>query len=147
MEKNVLHKNKYLKEIFENSEVLYKSPVTISQISFSKKTQVENHILLTGDAAGMITPLCGNGMSMALHSSKIAATFIDAFLQSKISRDAMETGYAKKWQQIFSRRLTTGRLIQKMFGKEWVTNLFIRLMKRLPSLTKWLIRQTHGNPF
>ena len=147
MEKNVLYKNKFLKEIFENSELLYKSPVTISQVSFSKKTQVENHILLAGDAAGMITPLCGNGMSMALHSSKIAANFIDAFLQMKISRYDMETGYAKKWRQTFSRRLATGRLIQKMFGKESVTNRFISFMKHFPMLTKALIKQTHGEPF
>ena len=33
-------------------------------------------MLLLGDAAGMITPLCGNGMSMALHSSKIAADMV-----------------------------------------------------------------------
>jgi len=147
MEKNVLYKNKYLKEVFENSELLYKSPVTISQVSFSKKTQVENHILMIGDAAGMITPLCGNGMSMALHSSKIAETFIDAFLQLKMSRDDMETGYAKKWQQTFSRRLATGRLIQQMFGKESVTNRFISFMKQFPMLTKALIKQTHGKPF
>ncbi|MBC7887646.1 MAG: FAD-dependent monooxygenase [Ferruginibacter sp.] len=147
MERNVLSKNKYLQTIFEKSELLYKSPVTISQISFSKKSQVDNHILLLGDAAGMITPLCGNGMSMALHSSKIAAAFIGAYLQNSISREEMEKGYAKKWQQTFANRLGAGRLIQKMFGKEWVTNRFVGFMKHFPSLTNALIRQTHGKPF
>ena len=37
---------------------------------------------MVGDAAGMITPLCGNGMSMALHASKIAATQINLFLSA-----------------------------------------------------------------
>ncbi|MEP7142428.1 MAG: NAD(P)/FAD-dependent oxidoreductase [Ferruginibacter sp.] len=147
MEKNVLYKNKYLQDIFEKSEMLYRSPVTISQVSFSKKTQVENHILLLGDAAGMITPLCGNGMSMALHSSKMATLFISLFIEKKISREEMEDGYAKKWRQTFAMRLGTGRLIQRMFGKEWVTNRFIGLMKHFPSLTKALIKQTHGDPF
>ena len=147
LERNVLYQNKHLKKIFENCEMLYESPVTISQVSFTKKTQIENHILLLGDAAGMITPLCGNGMSMALRSSKMAAGFIDDFLQKKIGRDEMENGYRKQWQQTFAKRLVAGRLIQSMFGKKWITNSFIGIMKQFPSLTKALIERTHGKPF
>jgi flavin-dependent dehydrogenase len=147
MEKNILQKNPHLRDIFKNSEILYESPVTISQISFNKKTQVENHVLLLGDAAGMITPLCGNGMSMALHGSKIAAGIIHKFLKEEISRDVMESEYIGKWRSTFNKRLRTGRLIQRLFGKIWVTNLFISFMKKFPSFTKALIRQTHGEPF
>src|SRR4029078_13052170 len=62
MEKQVLCRNRHLKMIFENAEKLSQSPVTISQVSFDKKEQIHNHVLLVGDAAGMIAPLCGNGM-------------------------------------------------------------------------------------
>ena len=65
-----------LKKIFDECEMLYNQPLVISQISFSNKTQVEDHLLMIGDAAGMITPLCGNGMSMAMHGSAIAFSFI-----------------------------------------------------------------------
>ncbi len=147
MEKNIVQKNPHLKNIFENSEFLYQSPVTISQISFTKKTQVENHVLLMGDAAGMITPLCGNGMSMALHASKIAVGFIHQFLSSKISRTEMETAYTRKWKSVFDKRLRAGRWIQLMFGKIWVTNCFVGLMKKMPGLTRSLIKQTHGESF
>ncbi len=147
MEKNVLYKNKYLKQIFENCQLLYAAPVTISQVSFSKKTQVENHLLLLGDAAGMITPLCGNGMSMALRGSKIVSGYIDAFLKNSINRATMEKHYETAWRKAFSKRLAIGRIIQKTFGKDWVTNRFVGLMKRLPALTNALIKQTHGKPF
>lgn len=147
MEKNVLYKNKYLKNIFESSEFLYHSPVTISQISFSKKSQVQNHLLMIGDAAGLITPLCGNGMSMALHSSKIASGYIIEFLNNKISRKKLEESYLINWKKTFHKRLLYGRLIQSLFGKEWATNIFINIMKGLPWVTKQLIKQTHGKPF
>lgn len=147
MEKNVLYKNPHLENIFETSQILYDEPVTISQVSFDKKNQVENHILLLGDAAGMITPLCGNGMSMALHGSKIAAKHILLFLAGKIPRKKMEIDYTTEWNLIFSKRLRTGRQIQSMFGKTWVTNFFIAVMKRFPGLTRKLIEQTHGEPF
>lgn len=147
MEKNILSQNPFLKNIFENSIKLYDHPLSISQISFQQKTQVENNILMIGDAAGMITPLCGNGMSMAMHGSKIASEFIHDFLQGNISRRQMENNYSKAWKNTFEKRVRTGRLIQRFFGKIWVTNLFVRTMKLFPSLTRWLIRQTHGERF
>ncbi len=147
LEKNILYQNRHLKELFTNSEKLLDAPVTISQISFSAKEQVHNHILLTGDAAGMITPLCGNGMSMALHSSKIAAGFVDDFLQKNISRKEMEDGYKNKWQKVFAARVKEGMRIQSFFGKKWITNLFIRTMKLLPGITRKIITHTHGQPF
>ena len=147
LEKNVLQKNPYLKQIFTSAALLPGFPVTISQISFDKKSQMENNVLLIGDAAGMITPLCGNGMSMALHAGKIAFTSIDHFLQKRISRQQMENDYTNNWKQQFAGRLRTGRMIQRLFGKEILTNLFIASMKPFPFLTRKLIRSTHGMPF
>ena len=62
--KEVLCKNKFLKDVLNNSELVFEKPLTISQVSFSSKNPVENHILMCGDAAGMIHPLAGNGMGM-----------------------------------------------------------------------------------
>ena len=121
--------------------------MVISQISFDKKSQVENHVLMTGDAAGMITPLCGNGMSMALHGSKIAFECINAFLQNKISRQQMEEQYTTTWKKEFEKRLRTGRVIQSFFGGKWITNIFISALKPFPGLVKKLITATHGKAF
>jgi len=146
-EQKVLCTNPHLKKIFEESKFLYDAPLTISQISFDKKSQVEDHSIMIGDAAGMITPLCGNGMSMALHASKIAADLIDKFLQNKISRDEMERMYIKKWKKEFSRRLRTGRVVQQLFGQSFLTNIFISSIKPFPRFINFLIRQTHGESF
>ena len=146
MEKNILSKNKFLKEIFDNSEKLT-PPITISQISFAKKTIIEDHILFIGDAAGMITPLCGNGMSMALHSAKLVEPMIQLFLSDKISRAELESNYKKIWEKEFGRRIATGRTVQKFFGKVWQTNLFVKTMKLFPAVTNFVIKQTHGKEF
>lgn len=147
IEKNVLFKNPFLKKIFSESEFLFNEPVTISQISFDKKSAVENHVLMLGDAAGLITPLCGNGMSIAFHSSKVAFEKIDLFLQNKISRKEMENGYMKEWKRNFGKRLKNGRMIQYFFGKESITNLFIKTIKPFPLLIHRLIKSTHGKEF
>ena len=127
--------------------MLMEEPVIISQISFDKKQPVEAHVLMIGDAAGMITPLCGNGMSMALHASKIAAGQIGNFLNGSISRISMEENYAATWNKLFAARLRTGRRLQRLFASQWLTTLIIRLGKLFPGLIRALIKKTHGQPF
>jgi flavin-dependent dehydrogenase len=147
MELEVLGQNKNLRKIFKEAEFLYKQPLAISQISFNKKTQVEEHALMVGDSAGMITPLCGNGMSMAMHGSKIAFENIDNFLQGNIDRLQMEKAYIKQWQQQFSKRLLIGRTVQRFFGGHTATGLFFKAMHSIPSLAKLVIKSTHGDVF
>jgi flavin-dependent dehydrogenase len=147
MEENILSKNPLLKHIFNNAEFIYKKPLAISQISFQKKSQIENHMLCVGDAAGMITPLCGNGMSIALHGSKIAFQNIDHYFKNGQNRSVLESGFEKQWQKLFSNRILVGRTIQRLFGNDHVTNVFLQIMQYFPRLSKNLIKATHGNPF
>jgi flavin-dependent dehydrogenase len=147
LEQEVLFRNPELKQIFQAAEFLYEKPLTISQVSFDRKSLVEDHVLMVGDAAGMITPLCGNGMSMAMHAAKMASAHILSFLAGTISRHEMERRYEENWKSAFSARLRTGRAVQSMFGKPAVTNLFIRAMRPFPSLVRELVKSTHGQPF
>lgn len=147
MEKNILCRNPHLKKIFTESEKLYEQPLAISQVSFDYKSQVEDHVLMVGDAAGMITPLCGNGMSMALHGSKIAAALIHDFLINDITRTEMEEQYKRTWSREFSNRLRTGRIVQRFFGNAILSNILIGTLKPFPSLVNSIVRSTHGRPF
>jgi flavin-dependent dehydrogenase len=147
MEESILSANPHLEKIFAGSQRLYDAPLAISQISFESKSQVEDHVLMIGDAAGMITPLCGNGMSMALHGSKIAAENIHRFLEGSCSRAEMESAYAGAWRKTFEKRLAMGRRIQRLFGNAYLTGMLIRASKIFPFIVRWLIRQTHGQPF
>lgn len=147
MEEQILYQNKHLKEIFTKATFLYTEPLTISQINFSTKTSVENHIILCGDSAGLITPLCGNGMSMALRASNIAAKFSVQFLEKKINRDEFESAYTNEWKWRFKVRLLVGRLIQYSFGNEHITNRMIGFLKKAPLIVSFLVRLTHGEKF
>jgi flavin-dependent dehydrogenase len=140
-------KNPFLENIFSKAEFLYDRPLTISRISFARKSQVDRHVLLLGDAAGLIAPLCGNGMSMALHAGKIAFAEIDAFLSGRIDRFEMETNYTSEWEKQFSGRLSAGRLIQRFFGSATLSNLLLSTVKPFPRIVSLLIRQTHGTPY
>jgi flavin-dependent dehydrogenase len=147
MEKRILRKNPFLEELFSSTVSLFEQPVTISRISFERRTQVENHVLLIGDAAGMIPPLSGNGMSMALHGSKIAFQCIDTFLKGDLARYELEQEYIDRWNGQFGRRMWMGRLLQRWFGSESRTDLLLYSLSPFPRLVSFLISQTHGQPF
>lgn len=146
-QQNVLYKNKHLKAVFENSTLLFEKPLTISQISFDKKQAVENHILMIGDTAGLIHPLCGNGMAMAIHSAKIASELILHYYSDKeISRELLEKKYTKEWNNHFGKRLFMGRILARILTHKTITNIFVAIVASFPGLLPGIIKQTHGKP-
>lgn len=148
LEQTILAENKHLKKIFSESTFLFDAPETINEISFETKEPVLNHILMAGDAAGMITPLCGNGMAMAIHAGKILAEHVVEYCHENKTRAQLEADYAHHWKQLFERRLQTGRLIQnKLFGSAWSSALAIGLAVSSKPLARFIMRNTHGTPF
>ena len=138
MEKNILSKNPFLDEIFKTSERLWEKPEVISQISFERKSLFEHQIPLIGDATGSIAPLCGNGMSMAFHGSKIINEIL-------LKGENIQIEYPKKWKETFANRLRIGRIIQSLFGNEFTTDILVKTMSHTPKLLQYLIKNTHGN--
>jgi flavin-dependent dehydrogenase len=143
----VIYKNPHLKAIFENCRLLFDKPLTISQISFEKKEVIENHILMIGDTAGLIHPLCGNGMAMAIHSAKIISELILQFSEHTIrSRKELEEKYTQEWNRNFKSRLRMGRFLSKILQNEKLTLFLMHLLAIFPFLLPLIIKKTHGKP-
>ena len=151
LEQNVICKNPYLKKLFDTAEFLWDKPEVINEISFEKKQAVENHILMSGDTAGMIAPLCGNGMSMAIHSAKTLSGHIIRYYDpqnfSLLQRAQLERAYTADWEAQFARRLWVGRTMQRLFGRDAATEVSLRLLNALPGVADYLISKSHGEPF
>ena len=146
-QEQVVFKNNYLKEIFHSSEAIFEKPLSISQISFETKKPVENHILMCGDSAGMIHPLCGNGMSMAIQSAQLASNLILNYFNGEIeTRKELEKQYIRQWKRKFSLRLKAGHFIAMLFRKDTIASVLLQILKKLPFLLPIIIKQTHGKP-
>jgi menaquinone-9 beta-reductase len=144
-QKNIVSENPFLKEILENSTLLFEKPLTISQISFEEKKTIENHILMIGDTAGLIHPLCGNGMAMAIHSAKIVSELIEKYFKNEMnSRTELENEYQKQWNLNFKKRLRTGRFLATILQKPLVSEVLLRLLIIFPFLLSFIIKKTHG---
>lgn len=144
MEAKVLHRNPHLAEVLQRAERVWAQPLVINEVSFAAKAPVEQGMLMAGDAAGLIAPLCGNGMAMAIQAGNLAALCSSDFLQGRRSRAGMEQQYAQQWRRLFRSRLWVGRQAQAMFRQEVLAEISVRAMGLLPSVARWVIRQTHG---
>jgi flavin-dependent dehydrogenase len=143
-EEKVVGQNPHLRKILQNSKSVFSKPLTISQICFEKKENVENHILMMGDTAGLIHPLCGNGMAIAIHSAKLASEKTIGFLEGKISRLEMERNYSENWNKNFKQRLWYGRLLGSIVEHSKLSEVLTKLITHLPFLLPIIIRKTHG---
>ncbi|PQB08528.1 FAD-dependent oxidoreductase [Polaribacter filamentus] len=146
-QENVVFKNQFLKEIFKNTEPIFDKPLSISQISFETKNPIENHMIMCGDSAGMIHPLCGNGMSMAIQSAQIASKLILNYYKGvNSSRSELEKQYLRQWNKQFKWRLKAGHFIAMLFRKNTIANLLLQVLRRAPFIIPMIIKQTHGKP-
>lgn len=144
-QENVVFKNDFLKKIYQETKPVFEKPLSISQISFETKKPVENHLIMCGDSAGMIHPLCGNGMSMAIQSAQIASKLILNYYEDKIaSRIELEKQYISLWNKQFKWRLKSGHFIAMLFRNDQIANVLLQILSRMPFLLPVIIKQTHG---
>ena len=142
LQEQVLSTNPHLRSIFQQPQMLPK-PLVISNVSFVPKQLIAHHILMAGDAAGMIPPLAGNGMAMAIHSAKILSETVIGFLEGTLTRNQMEQLYQKRWNQEFSSRLFWGRQLQQYMGSRSM-ELGVAALTVFPGILSLIVRQTHG---
>lgn len=143
----VVSENPFLKEFLSDATPVFDQPLSIAQISFQKKEAVTNHVLMCGDTAGLIHPLCGNGMAMAIHSAKIASELLCTYFDSdSLDRKTLEISYKNQWKKAFSYRLWIGRKLQWILLHDQLANFVMNIVSKSPLLLRFLIRQTHGKP-
>ncbi|WP_343486260.1 NAD(P)/FAD-dependent oxidoreductase [Allomuricauda sp. d1] len=145
--RRVVGSNPILDHFLSKARPKFEKPLAIAQISFQKKKPVENHVLMLGDSAGMIHPLCGNGMAMAIHSAKIAAETIEKHsAQQNFSVTNVEKEYASLWKKNFQKRLWMGRQLQTVLLSKSLSKFAIGTLAQSERMLQYLILRTHGEP-
>jgi len=145
--KNVVSKNPFLKTFLEEATPIFNEPLSIAQVSFERKELVNEHVLMCGDSAGLIHPLCGNGMAMAIHAAKIAADgMVRFFNEDGYNQTQLEMDYKREWKSNFNSRLYVGRKVQMGITKSaWINHLF-SIIPNSEAFLQTIIKQTHGKP-
>jgi len=143
LEEKYMRKNAILDQLLDLPRI-YEKPEVIAQVNFNSRSQIEDHAFMLGDTAGLIVPLCGNGMSMALHAAHIWSGLAKSYFEDKLDRPMFEQRYKKAWRKQFNARLKVGRSLQTTFYKPKLSSLLITLLNKSSWLSRSLISFTHG---
>lgn len=145
IEDQYVKQNPFLLEIFSTADFVSKTPLAISEIYFGQKELYNADMIFCGDAAGLISPLCGNGMAMAIHSAKMLSTaIISNYSGEKFNRDEIVRHYSQSWNKTFSTRIKAGRVLQYFFLNPTWNPFILQSMYAIPGLDKKIIKLTHG---
>ncbi|WP_224482800.1 NAD(P)/FAD-dependent oxidoreductase [Robertkochia aurantiaca] len=143
----VLRQNPFLANFLDQATPIFEKSLTIAQISFQRKELIKDHVMMCGDSAGLIHPLCGNGMAMAVHAAKIASEAIKSYLtDAKRDRSKMEREYSYRWNHTFRSRLTWSRRLQSVMLNRRLASAGMKMLAAYPFLATNLIKTTHGKP-
>ena len=130
----------YLQKMDFEGEKFYSS----NQLSFTSKPCVENGIIMIGDASGMIAPLCGDGMAMAIDSALLASESSIDYLRGTITQTEMFEKYRSQRHDRYRSRMVLGRMLHHSLTRPMVASLGIRVLKKMPAATRALVRYTRG---
>jgi flavin-dependent dehydrogenase len=147
MEEKFLFKNPQLRKIFTGSEFLFSKPVTISNISFDMRRTSYNEVICLGDAAGCISPLTGNGMSMAARTAQLLSRHIENYFRTHHDLQRLLKDYQLDWELNFKSRIKRGKNLQSLFGKDLGSHLALKALSKMGKLKTTLIESTHGDYF
>ncbi|BBH23807.1 FAD-dependent oxidoreductase [Paenibacillus baekrokdamisoli] len=118
------------------------SQSAVSPVKLNRKPLAWDEYALIGDAAVMIPPLCGDGMSMALRSARICTPLADLYLKGAISRETWQLEYAASLKREFSGPLRYGHWIQSLGELPILSKAVLAVAKLVPSMGAGLLQAT-----
>lgn len=143
MMEGVMRKNPTLARRFSSLERVGDFHAS-SQLVFRSQPLFADDVCMIGDAGGMIAPLCGDGMAMAMRSSELAAEVVDELLTGRCNATQLRETYVKAWRGRFRRRMRLGRWIHAGYVHPAVSELGIAAAMKLPDVARAVIRATRG---
>jgi menaquinone-9 beta-reductase len=110
-------------------------------IYFGKRDIVNEGIFYIGDAAGVIAPLAGDGIGMAVQSARLIS---DILHRNKLDKKDSGNEYKKEWRKMFLRRILIAGLIQKGILNNSLRIPGIKMVSLFPGVLTTLIKYTRG---
>lgn len=143
LEENILFRNKKLKKVYQQAEFVWKKPLVISNVKFNKQALFNEEMLFVGDAAGSISPLSGNGMSIAARSALVLSQLI----LDEPNFAKLTSRYNKEWDRIFGGRVNKAELLNTIMLNPTSHHLVLKLLNALSPLRKKVVNDMQGDYF
>lgn len=142
--KQALASNGPARDRLAPGEPVFERFLSVSGLSFSSRGCFAGAVPVCGDAAGMIAPLCGDGIAMAVESAGILAGCAADYLDGAVDAVTFRQVYYAKWNNRFKRRLWVGRRLQSVLMNPSAAARLLTIGRAIPGLTDLVFRTTRG---
>jgi menaquinone-9 beta-reductase len=119
-----------LDELYASHRPAQQEYLTSEPVIFRARSAVERGVFMIGDASGIIDPLTGNGMAMAVQSALIAAPPIMGVLANPFSRAQAEREYCARHGEFFSRRIAWSRSAARLMSRPRLLDAALATLSR-----------------
>lgn len=134
-----------LRERMARLTALPETASAVSPVRISRRPVPWSGMPLVGDAVCRIPPLCGDGMSMALRSAELCASFADRYLRGELTLLQWEREYSAALLREFRRPVRFGWLAQAMLSSPILSRALPSLARLAPRAARGMVQATRLN--
>lgn len=128
-----------LEALYSRHEPAQEGYLSSEPVIFRARSPVEQGVFMIGDASGIVDPLTGNGMAMAIQSAAVAAPHVLRAVEGQ--RD--EAGYRRAHAEFFGRRIRWSRRVAMILSRPAVLDAALRAI-RSPGAGRFLLSHTRA---
>lgn len=133
-----------LKDMLANAELVSPIKGYPLRIDFATAPTFSDRVLLVGETAGLVSPLTGEGIDLALESGKLAAEYLEVvFRLGDFSSHGLQ-GYDTLLRDHFQRLFIFSSRIRQIYINPILMNRTVRAAQKFPELKSLLINVMMG---
>lgn len=133
-----------LEQLYARHEPAQEHFLSSEPVIFRARSAVEGGVFMIGDASGVIDPLTGNGMAMAIQSALLAAPRILRLLETPSRRAEIENEYREAHRAFFAPRIAWSRRVAALLSRPRLLDAALSLV-RAKNIGAALLRRTRAS--
>lgn len=133
-----------LDHLYESHTPAQEGFLSSEPVIFRARSACESGIVMIGDASGVIDPLTGNGMAMAMQSAVLAAGAVSRILDRSSDRPLLEQAYRAQHAAMFGRRIAWSRTIGFLLSRPPLLNAALASV-RSSATGSFLVQRTRAD--
>jgi menaquinone-9 beta-reductase len=129
-----------LDALYANHQPAQDGFLSSEPVIFRARSPVEREVMMIGDASGIVDPLTGNGMAMAIQSAAVAAPHVLRAVQG--ARD--DAAYVRAHADFFGRRIRWSRRVAMILSRPALLDAALAAV-RSPRAGRFLLTHTRAS--
>ena len=140
----IRREGRHLDALYARHEPAQEGYLSSEPVIFRARSAVEGGVFMIGDASGVIDPLTGNGMAMAIQSALLVAPMLMRLLESPSRRSEIEDEYRRAHREMFLPRIAWSRRVAMLLSRPRLLDAAMSITSS-PRIGELFLRRTRAS--